>query len=79
MGYYVRRGQTAAKIIHLAEEHDIDLIVMGSHGLTGVDRLMLGSVAEKTVQKAFCPVLIVKSYGKSLMKVAPAVVDEQMF
>lgn len=61
VGYYVRRGHAADEIIHLAEEHDIDLIVIGSHGLTGVDRLMLGSVAEKVVRGAPCPVYVAKT------------------
>jgi len=61
IGYYVRRGHADDEIIHLAEEHDIDLIVIGSHGLTGVDRLMLGSVAEKVVRGAPCPVYVAKT------------------
>lgn len=61
IGYYVRRGHAAAEIIHLAEEHDIDLIVIGSQGLTGMNRLMLGSVAEQVVRGAPCPVYVVKT------------------
>lgn len=60
LGYYVRRGHAAAEIIHLAREHDIDLIVIGSQGLSGVDHLMLGSVAEKVVRGAPCPVYVAK-------------------
>ena len=42
------------------KSHKIDLIIMGSHGRTGVDKLILGSVANGVTQKASCPVLIVK-------------------
>ena len=65
IGYYVRRGRAAREIIQLAKEHDIDLIVMGSHGLTGLDRLMLGSVAEKVVRGAPCPVFVIKQKRSS--------------
>lgn len=43
-----------------AKSRKIDLIVMGSHGRTGVDKLILGSVANGVTQKATCPVLIIK-------------------
>lgn len=43
-----------------AKSRKIDLIVMGSHGRTGVDKLILGSVANGVAQKASCPVLIIK-------------------
>jgi nucleotide-binding universal stress UspA family protein len=38
-----------------------DLIVMGTHGRTGLPRLLMGSVAEKVLRKALCPVLVVKA------------------
>jgi nucleotide-binding universal stress UspA family protein len=47
-------------IITFAKSRKIDLIVMGSHGRTGLDKLILGSVANGVSQKARCPVLIVK-------------------
>ena len=43
-----------------AKSRKIDLIVMGSHGRTGVDKLILGSVANGVTQKSSCPVLIIK-------------------
>jgi nucleotide-binding universal stress UspA family protein len=46
-------------IIDYAKEHDIDLIVIGTHGRGGVTRMLLGSVAEKVVRTAPCPVLTV--------------------
>lgn len=60
IGYYVRRGRAAREIVQLAKEHDVDLIVIGSQGLTGMDRLVLGSVAEKVVRGAPCPVFVIK-------------------
>jgi len=46
-------------IVDYAKEHDIDLIVIGTHGRGGVTRMLLGSVAEKVVRMAPCPVLTV--------------------
>lgn len=47
-------------IIKYAQSQKIDLIIMGSHGRTGVDKIILGSVANGVTQKARCPVLIMK-------------------
>ena len=51
----------AEGIIEAAEEMDSDLIVMGTHGRTGLSRLLMGSVAEHVLPKASCPVLMVKA------------------
>jgi nucleotide-binding universal stress UspA family protein len=48
------------EILRYAEVHNIDLIVMGSHGRGGVSHLLLGSIAEKVVRRAPCPVLTVR-------------------
>jgi nucleotide-binding universal stress UspA family protein len=53
-------GEPADEIVRLAEEHHCDLIVMGTHGRTGLRRLLLGSDAEQVLRKAPCPVLTVK-------------------
>ena len=53
-------GSPAAQILKLAEQERIDLIVMGSHGRTGLSKVLMGSVAEGVMRKAACPVLIVK-------------------
>ena len=54
-------------ILDYADRHDIDLIVMGTHGRRGLGRLLLGSVAENVVRLACCPVFTLKSFGKSLL------------
>jgi len=56
----VREGYPATVIIEAAESHGADLIVIGTHGHTGLKHLLLGSIAERVVQKAPCPVLTVK-------------------
>jgi nucleotide-binding universal stress UspA family protein len=50
----------AEEIVRYAREHHIDLIVLGTHGRSGVAHLLAGSVAEQVVRTATCPVLIVK-------------------
>lgn len=53
-------GDEAEEIVHLAQEEGYDLIVIGTHGRTGLGRLLMGSVAEKVLRRAPCPVLTVK-------------------
>jgi nucleotide-binding universal stress UspA family protein len=55
----VREGGVAGHVVKLAETLPADLVVMGTHGLSGFERLMLGSVAEKVLRRAPCPVLTV--------------------
>ncbi len=55
----VESGVPATQIVRYAEKHAIDLIVIGTHGRTGVARALLGSVAERIVRTAPCPVLTV--------------------
>lgn len=54
-------GDPHATILRLAGAESFDLIIMGTHGRTGLDHLLLGSVAEKVVRRAPCPVLTVRS------------------
>lgn len=56
----LRTGDAAAQIIDLASQEKCDLIVMGTHGRSGLGHLILGSVAEQVVRKAPCAVLTVK-------------------
>ena len=53
-------GDPANEIVRYAADATVDVIVIGTHGRTGVDRLMLGSVAEKVMRDASCSVLVVK-------------------
>ncbi len=55
----VREASVAPSILELARSLPADLVVMGTHGLSGFERLMLGSVAEKVLRHASCPVLTV--------------------
>jgi len=57
----VCKGDAATEIVALAEDLKADLIVMGTHGRTGLKRLALGSVAEAVLRRAPCPVLTVKT------------------
>jgi universal stress protein A len=55
----VRVGIPATEIVHCATEDGVDLIVLGTHGRSGLKRLVLGSVAERVLREAHCPVLVV--------------------
>lgn len=52
-------GLPFSDICQLAEQNHVDVIVMGSHGRTGIGHILLGSVAERVVRHALCPVLVV--------------------
>jgi len=56
----VVKGVPFNEIINAATEISVDLIVIGTHGRTGISHVMLGSVAEKVVRKSLCPVLTVR-------------------
>ncbi len=60
----VVEGDPATEILGVAEEENCDLIVMGTHGLTGLERLLMGSVAEQVLRRAPCPVLTVRTPAK---------------
>ncbi len=57
----VQEGQAGTEIVRVAKEAGCDLIVMGTHGRTGLGRLLMGSVAEQVMRQAPCPVLTVKA------------------
>jgi universal stress protein A len=56
-------GSPKVEIIKYAREHNIDLIVLATHGRTGLAHVLMGSVAESVVRTAPCPVLTVRSEG----------------
>ena len=58
-------GTPAMSIVEYAEGHDIDMIVMGTHGRGGMSHLLMGSVAERVVRTATCPVLTVREPKKA--------------
>lgn len=53
-------GEAASEIVRVAKERNVDLIVVSSHGRTGLGRILFGSTAEAVVRHASCPVLVVK-------------------
>ncbi len=53
-------GDPATEIVHIANEEKVDMIVLGTHGRTGITRLLMGSVAEQVIRRAHCPVLVYK-------------------
>ena len=59
----VRTGVVFMETIDYVRTHDIDLLVIGTHGRSGLMHVLMGSVAEKIVRKAPCPVLTVKPQG----------------
>lgn len=59
-----RSGEPAEEIIRYAAAHSIDLIVMGTHGRTGFSRVLLGSVVERVLRDAPCPVLVVPPHAQ---------------
>ena len=63
----VHDGAVANVIFDLAEAQDVSLIVMGTHGLRGIDRVLLGSVTDRVLRKAHCPVLAVRKPAHDLV------------
>jgi nucleotide-binding universal stress UspA family protein len=63
---HVRVGRPATEIVEFAAEQGADLVVIASHGLTGLQYMLLGSVAEHVVRGARSPVLTLKTFGRGL-------------
>ncbi|NNF59453.1 MAG: universal stress protein, partial [Rhodothermaceae bacterium] len=63
-------GHPTLDVIEVTRQLDIDLLVMATHGRTGLERVLLGSVTERAIQQAPCPVFVVKAFGKSLLRPA---------
>jgi nucleotide-binding universal stress UspA family protein len=59
------QGGVATEILRCAKEHECDLLVMGTHGRTGMKHVLLGSVAEYLVRVAPCPVLTVRAPARA--------------
>ncbi len=58
----IEEGIPFEEICEVARNSDGDLIVMGSHGRTGIGKVLIGSVTERVISRAHCPVLAVKQY-----------------
>lgn len=56
----LKTTSTVRDIVMFAKSRKVDLIIMGSHGRTGMDKILLGSIANGVTQKSSCPVLVVK-------------------
>jgi nucleotide-binding universal stress UspA family protein len=66
-GVHILDGRPSAEIVAFADSQAIDMIVVATHGLTGLERLLVGSTAEQVVRTASTPVFLIKSFGKSLL------------
>jgi nucleotide-binding universal stress UspA family protein len=57
---FIMKGRPFEQIVRLSKELNVDLIVMGTYGRRGAERILLGSVAERVIEYSLCPVLVVK-------------------
>lgn len=69
-------GNPYVEIIRIATEKAADLLVMGTHGRSGLEHLLIGSVAERVVRKAPCPVLTVKKPRKTVSDPSGGAADQ---
>jgi universal stress protein A len=69
----VRTGTATEEIVRAAADYGCDLIVMATHGRSGVKHLLMGSVAEAVIRSAPCPVLVVRESGSARLHVRPRV------
>jgi len=56
----IAEGRPFERIVHVAKDLNVDLIVMGTYGRRGAERILLGSVTERVIEYASCPVLVIK-------------------
>lgn len=67
----VEAGEPSDTILQLAKESGSDLIVMGTHGRTGLSRLLIGSVAEAVLRRSTCPVLTIRVTSRAPRETVP--------
>jgi nucleotide-binding universal stress UspA family protein len=67
-----KSGKEDEEIIKFAKKKDVDIIVMGTHGRTGIEHIFLGSIAEKVLRRSPVPVLVIP-YGENLKKLSEEV------
>jgi nucleotide-binding universal stress UspA family protein len=70
-------GDPAHEVLRYAARHQIALIVVGTHGRTGVSRVLLGSVAERVTRGATCPVLVVPPMAEASSRPADVIADDE--
>lgn len=63
----VKLGKPYLEILEVAKAEDVDLIIISTHGHTGVEQILFGSTADKVVRKAPCPVLTLENQSKVLI------------
>ena len=66
----VELGAAVGNIVEKAEREGVDRIVMSTHGRTGIDHLLIGSVSEKVIARAHCPVLVVPAHKRNMARAA---------
>lgn len=64
---HVAVGSAPSKIAEFVDNHPVDLISMSTHGRSGIERFLLGSVTEKVIRHVKCPILTGKAFGKSIV------------
>ena len=70
--HHYLRGSTVEELLRFAKRQHVDLVVMGTHGRTGLSRVCLGSIAEGVARRAQCPVLLVKQLATNAESVLTA-------
>jgi universal stress protein A len=65
VGHVLGHGDVTTAILDAVQKHAGDLVIMGTHGRRGLERMMLGSVAEQVIRRATCPVMVVRTQSAS--------------
>jgi hypothetical protein len=65
-------GDPAGEIVRIAAEEGVEMIVLGTHGRSGMTRMLMGSVAEAVVRRATCPVLVYRAAAEKLVALMPS-------
>ena len=61
----IKEGTASISIARIAEEEDVDMIIMGTHGVSGIKKVLVGSTAVEVIKEARTPVLLIPSEGKT--------------
>lgn len=64
---HAERGVVGEQVLSFLDRHEVDLLVLSTHGYTGLKGVLMGSVARAIVDSAPCPVLLLKAFGRSLL------------